>query len=125
MDFMSTMRGLKRVVVDPNVFSRLNPDWSPVLWTDGSSLPEEGETVIAVQDYPGEVDLISTATVAEVDAARSLIYLKVDWDGFVDDRSTERSSGVANMRTVLVTSVYDHRQRHRSVGRNAGAVVPV
>lgn len=81
----STFIPAPRVIVDPNGFSRLNPDWSTAMFSDADRVPTQGQRVVAVQPYDDEPDYVGTATVVRVDHERELLYLLVDWSSFHDE----------------------------------------
>jgi len=71
-----------RVVVDPNGAARGDASLSVALLEDADRIPKVGELVFAVQPEDDEPDYISSAIVKEIDHAKGLIYLAVDWAGF-------------------------------------------
>jgi hypothetical protein len=72
-----------RVTVDLNVRVRGNQAYSTVEDADGPVAV--GDKVLAVEQETG---VWADATVTEVDGARGLVYLAVDWGSFRDDPDT-------------------------------------
>ncbi|MFL0241550.1 hypothetical protein ACJH6H_18505 [Mycobacterium sp. SMC-21] len=94
-----------RVEVNPNAYhgDNWNPEMYVARFRDASAIPSVGDVVTVIQpDDDPSADFVSTAVVADVDRARHLITLCVDWKGF-HDVEPNRSPVLDESRTVTVS----------------------
>jgi hypothetical protein len=75
-----------RIIVDPNSVSRRHPDLTAAAFDDADRIPQVGEFVFAVQPDPDGADYLGSAHVEFVDTNHQLVYLRVDWASFSENR---------------------------------------
>ncbi|WP_206445750.1 hypothetical protein [Agrococcus sp. KRD186] len=90
-----------RVEVDPNRHSRRRPGLLPVPLEHTPFGLTPNQRVTAVQSDDRGPDFVGVARVAEIDAARGLVYLDVDWQSFQEDAfQVSEASGLKHINFV-------------------------
>lgn len=89
--FPNGLNLMPRIAIDPNQFSRKDPNLLVSSFENADKLPTVGEKVMLVQEYDDEPNFVGLGKVHSIDDKYELIYLEADWSSFHDEKTHKRA----------------------------------